>query len=481
MVGSRRVCGEGSGILIAKRGVQQVLLLALVLSVINSIVLARTDSSIIRVPQDYPRIQQAIDAAKRGDIIQVASGTYLVDPYEFTINKPLTILGEDPKTTIIDGKGLPGSDAIVSISAGSIDRDVVLSGFTIRNRTRAILAGGENVKISNCIIESVDEGIFLSMISNVLIEANTIITNRGIGIIFGDNTGDITIEGNTILNCDRGIHGTAGLTTIRNNTIKSSRLAIFIGYSYTYEVYGNLMSDNDIGISLLNAGNRTVVYGNNFVGNKKNVDSLVDYSQYIESHGYPRFHNGTIGNFWSDYVGEDQDGDGVGEIPYVIYTYHELQKITDAVNKDNYSLIFPVIWDYSCPVPIVWKTNLYSIGLSSNSTISTFKFSQPQKQMSFYTAGQSGTTSYCNITIPKTCLGGNPWTITIDEAPKIDYSKIENGTHTFLYFTYAHASVSHVLIQGTSVIPEFRSAIILLLLIILSMLAVVFTKHRSKP
>jgi parallel beta-helix repeat protein len=396
-----------------------------------------------------------------------------VDPYEFTINRPLTILGEDSKTTIIDGKGLWGIKAIVTI----FSNDVILRGFTIRNGMRAILAEGENVTISDCLIEDVNEGVFLSMASKILIESNMITTNRGIGICFGDNTGDITIEENTILNCDIGIRGTAGPTAIRNNVIRSNREAIFIGYSYTYEVCANLIDNNDIGISLLNAGNRTVIYSNNFISNKKHVDSVVDYSQYIKSHRYPRFDNGTVGNFWSDYVGEDQDGNGVGETRYVIYTYHELQEITDAMNKDNCPLIFPVVWDYVNPVPIVWKRELYLLGISGNSTISTFRFSQLQKQISFFVTGPSGTLGCYNTTIPIALLSGNPWTMTIDDAPKTDFIKTENGTHTFIYFSGTHASTSQVIIQGTSAIPEFPSTMILPLFVVISMLAAAFAKY----
>ncbi|MEM3011174.1 MAG: hypothetical protein QXE76_05130 [Candidatus Bathyarchaeia archaeon] len=57
--------------------------------------------NIIRVPQDYPTIQEAINAATSGDTILVAAGTY----YEHVIiNKTVSLKGEGPNVSVIDGK-----------------------------------------------------------------------------------------------------------------------------------------------------------------------------------------------------------------------------------------------------------------------------------------------------------------------------------------------------------------------------------------
>lgn len=81
-------------------------------------VMAKPD--IIRVPADYLTIQAAINAASPGDIVLVTSGTY----YEHvTINKPLTLIGEDRATTIIDGNGTGGwryEDSVVYVTADNV-------------------------------------------------------------------------------------------------------------------------------------------------------------------------------------------------------------------------------------------------------------------------------------------------------------------------------------------------------------------------
>ena len=108
-----------------------------------------------------------------------------------------------------------------------------------------------------------------------------------------------------------------------------------------------------------------------------------------------------------------------------------------------------------------WQGTIYSVALSSNSTISTFKFNQPQKQISFNVTGPSAIISYCNITIPKTLLKDNPWTIIINTLPITNYTKTENNTHVSLYFTYVHSGINQILIQGTWVVPEVPSTLLL--------------------
>jgi len=107
------------------------------------------------------------------------------------------------------------------------------------------------------------------------------------------------------------------------------------------------------------------------------------------------------------------------------------------------------------------RNDIFGIALSSNSTISTFKFNQPQKQISFNVTGPSAIISYCNITIPKTLLKDNPWTIIINTLPITNYTKTENNTHVSLYFTYVHSGINQILIQGTWVVPEFPSTLLL--------------------
>ncbi|MCJ7425432.1 dockerin type I domain-containing protein [Candidatus Bathyarchaeota archaeon] len=113
-----------------------------------------TSCRILEVPNDYPSIQQAIDASSAGDEIQVAAGTY---PEHLVVNKDtLNIIGQGSGVAVVDAgrAGEPISPAIYVTG-----KDVLLSGFTVRNSLLAegIVVYGEGVdmvenEIWNCTV-----------------------------------------------------------------------------------------------------------------------------------------------------------------------------------------------------------------------------------------------------------------------------------------------------------------------------------------
>lgn len=117
----------------------------------------------------------------------------------------------------------------------------------------------------------------------------------------------------------------------------------------------------------------------------------------------------------------------------------------------------------------------------TESTTSNFMFDETfvsgswMGLISFDIAGPSGTTGFCNITIPMDLMRGEQWLITINGTytPAI-FIVDGNGTHTFLYFTYSHNA--HIEISGTWVVPEFPSTLLLPLLVIVTLVAVILKK-----
>lgn len=102
----------------------------------------------------------------------------------------------------------------------------------------------------------------------------------------------------------------------RDNVIADNRVGIFLDNSpYLIEAWneidGNVIAYNDIGVSVMPSIRRNAFIANNFTGNDEQVE--VRGGGVLSGNVWSRDGRG---NFWSDYVGYDEDGDGVGEIPY---------------------------------------------------------------------------------------------------------------------------------------------------------------------
>lgn len=125
----------------------------------------------------------------------------------------------------------------------------------------------------------------------------------------------------------------------------------------------------------------------------------------------------------------------------------------------------------------------FNVTMMSNSTISDFDFSESQMYISFNVTGPAGKAGYCNVTIPNDLLQGNPWKVWVNTTDCTSLCSITgNDTHEFICVPYT-CSTNIIKIEGTSVIPEFTSALVLSLFMILTMLAVTFAKKRicQKP
>ena len=293
-------------------------------------------------PADFHTIQDAINVANEGDTIFVIAGTY----YEhIVVNKPMSLIGENRSTTIIDGNGLL---EIVNIVA----HDVFLSGFTVRNGYRTIVVASQITlsrynTIHGCVLRQASFGIILwgeiyadasghsympsglNVIEENIIEttyaielgdshnnkiADNIIENGAYGIYVDGYSHDNLITGNLLQNIrarGEAITLMGGNATIIGNTFKANDWGLFI--------YGGMPLTHH-------------VHHNNFIANVRHVELLYGPSIVWDS-GYP-----SGGNYWSDYTDLDQyngpyqnetGSDGIWDHPYSI----------DENNQDNYPLI----------------------------------------------------------------------------------------------------------------------------------------------
>ena len=123
---------------------------------------------------------------------------------------------------------------------------------------------------------------------------------------------------------------------------------------------------------------------------------------------------------------------------------------------------------------VVVDGTIFHVTTESNSTISNFNFIKEDKKLLFNVTGPPDTNGFCNITIPNQLLGG-PFSVTFDGQLMSEMLTSDNGTHTWLHFTYPH-SVHRIEIIGTTAIPESHPTILLPLFAFVTLIAVALAR-----
>ncbi|MGR2738749.1 nitrous oxide reductase family maturation protein NosD [Billgrantia sp. Q4P2] len=114
-----------------------------------------------------------------------------------------------------------------------------------------------------------------------------------------------TIAGNRISGITAW-HGPGG--SEHGVTLGAEGKALFIYNSQSNEIHGNRLADSELGIHLTAGSENNRLYDNAFINNRQQVMYVATRSQEWSRDGR--------GNYWSDYLGWDLAGDGIGDTPY---------------------------------------------------------------------------------------------------------------------------------------------------------------------
>ena len=129
----------------------------------------------------------------------------------------------------------------------------------------------------------------------------------------------------------------------------------------------------------------------------------------------------------------------------------------------------------------------FTVITQSNSTVYNFSFSEVEKSIFLNATNVTGSgVGFCNATIPKALLRApdpGVWQIFVDTSLITDFIKTENATHTSLYFTF-NMSTHVIKIEGTEVLPEFSSLILVMMLtasLLILLAKYAYTKKKHLP
>ncbi|UCG70591.1 MAG: Ig-like domain-containing protein, partial [Thermoplasmata archaeon] len=162
-------------------------------------------------------------------------------------------------------------------------------------------------------ITSNSYGIRFSKIKSHIIYANNI-SNNNEGILSLQSSSNVLRYNNITYNNLAGINfsSSSNNNLIENNNITSNnQTGILINEGSDDNLIWRNNITNNLGIGLdITGASGNQIHHNNFINNTQNAyDSTIALNDWDD---------GAEGNFWSDYLGTDDNGDGFGEDPYVI-------------------------------------------------------------------------------------------------------------------------------------------------------------------
>jgi parallel beta-helix repeat protein len=298
----------------------------------------------------FNTIQKGINKAKNGDIVYVHDGIYQekID----CLLKSIKLIGQNRDWTIIEGSinisftqnvviegftirygswtlvGYPASLMLFTCSKCTVKNNKIISFFN----GISLWAASDNVVKNNICIGKLNPCIDINQFSkNNKIHDNQVLSSEMGFLLIGNNN---EISKNIISDNYYGIYVDSHLSVnsvdnnIHNNQFINNIIGMYCWEVTEQKIIANNFTRNECGLCFQMNGHDNEIYCNNFIDNDC---TAVDWKG--KDKWYIKTRSAGKGNYWDDYTGTDDDGDGIGDTPY---------KIPGEYNEDKYPFMEPI-------------------------------------------------------------------------------------------------------------------------------------------